>query len=279
MTEIPEEYAEIPVADRPHPVLPPRYSIRPNIVIVGAGGTGGFVAESLCRLFIGYPATLTIVDHDMVEPHNLLRQNFYDADVGHHKSKVLAERLSAHYQRPISYCTQPVRDDGSRITPELIHHPNLVVACVDNAEARIALDRLIDCIGHAWLIDAGNGDTWGQVLIGNYRDTQGRRFTFQDGRTYRLPSPLVQRPDLATDPPDRPRDIDCAAAMDLTDQDPTINHLMAALTVQTVRRLMAGTLTYMSLYAEQSTGSVSPVQATPRNVARILGVEIDELLA
>jgi len=38
---------------------------------------GGFVAEGLCCLFQGRQATIVLVDHDRVEPHNLLRQNFY----------------------------------------------------------------------------------------------------------------------------------------------------------------------------------------------------------
>ena len=49
----------------------------PWITVVGCGGTGGFVAEGLCRLFQGRDATIVLVDHDRVEPHNLLRQNFY----------------------------------------------------------------------------------------------------------------------------------------------------------------------------------------------------------
>ena len=80
----------------------------PWITVVGCGGTGGFVAESLCRLFQGREATIVLVDHDTVEPHNLLRQNFYKEDVGRFKSQALAERLSAAYDRPIGYVTDPL---------------------------------------------------------------------------------------------------------------------------------------------------------------------------
>ena len=59
----------------------------PWITVVGCGGTGGFVAEGLCRLFQGREATIVLVDHDRVEPHNLLRQNFYAEDVGKFKSQ------------------------------------------------------------------------------------------------------------------------------------------------------------------------------------------------
>ena len=59
-----------------------------------AAGPGGFVAEGLCRLFQGRKATIVLVDHDRVEPHNLLRQNFYAEDVGKFKSQALADRLA-----------------------------------------------------------------------------------------------------------------------------------------------------------------------------------------
>ena len=39
-------------------------------------------------------ATIVLVDHDRVEPHNLLRQNFYPEDVGRFKSQALADRLA-----------------------------------------------------------------------------------------------------------------------------------------------------------------------------------------
>ena len=73
----------------------------PWITVVGCGGTGGFVAEGLCRLFQGRKATIVLVDHDRVEPHNLLRQNFYAEDVGQFKSKALADRLARAYRRPV----------------------------------------------------------------------------------------------------------------------------------------------------------------------------------
>ena len=43
----------------------------PWITVVSCGGTGGFVAEGLCRLFTGREATIVLVDHDRVEPHRV----------------------------------------------------------------------------------------------------------------------------------------------------------------------------------------------------------------
>ena len=86
----------------------------PWITVVGCGGTGGFVAEGLCRLFQGREATIALVDHDRVEPHNLLRQNFYAEDVGKFKSQALADRLARAYGRPIGYSVYPFREGHSR---------------------------------------------------------------------------------------------------------------------------------------------------------------------
>jgi len=74
-----------------------------GIVVVGCGGTGGFVAEGLCRL-LPKEETLLLVDHDRVEPHNLRRQNFFDGDVGKFKSQALAERLRSEERRVGKEC-------------------------------------------------------------------------------------------------------------------------------------------------------------------------------
>ena len=88
----------------------------PWITVVGCGGTGGFVAEGLCRLFQGRDATIVLVDHDRVEPHNLLRQNFYPGDVGEFKSKALADRLAKGLQpaRGLLGLSLPGGDPGPR---------------------------------------------------------------------------------------------------------------------------------------------------------------------
>ena len=67
----------------------------------------------------------------------------------------------------------------------------------------------------------------------------------------------------------RPPDVDCAAALDLTDQDPTINQMMASLVLQVVRRMAAGTCPFMGLYLDMEQGTVTPTYATPETVARV----------
>ena len=251
----------------------------PWITVVGCGGTGGFVAEGLCRLFQGREATIVLVDHDRVEPHNLLRQNFYADDVGKFKSQALADRLARAYRRPVGYSVYPFRADDSRSYG--YHWPGiptygtcLIIGCADNAAARRAMAECLSGGPHRWLIDAGNDTNWGQVLIGNVADREcWEEPAFADETCHLLPAPTLQRPDLLTAVSTRPPDVDCAAALDLTDQDPTINQMMAALVLQVVRRMVAGTCPFMGLYLDMDLGTVTPRYATPEAAEQIVGFD------
>ena len=85
------------------------------------------------------------------------------------------------------------------------------------------------------------------------------------------PAPTLQRPDLLTAVSTRPPDVDCAAALDLTDQDPTINQMMASLVLQVVRRMVAGTCPFLGLYLDMDQGTVTPSYVTPETVVRLVG--------
>ena len=163
------------------------------------------------------------------------------------------------------------QSDGGRY-PGLPHYGNsLLIGCADNAAARRAMAESLPGDPRRWLIDAGNDTNWGQVLIGNVADRDfGDEQAFVDQTCYLLPAPTVQRPDLLTAVSTRPPDVDCAAALDLTDQDPTINQMMASLALQVVRRMVAGTCPFMGLYLDMEQGTVTPTYATPEAVQRVV---------
>ena len=144
----------------------------PWITVVGCGGTGGFVAEGLCRLFQGREATIVLVDHDRVEPHNLLRQNFYAEDVGKFKSQALADRLAKGLPKsgrllglPIQRVRRPTPTGNA--TPAF---PPTATASSSAAPTTPRTKAMAECLPgdpRRWLIDAGNDTNWGQVLVGN----------------------------------------------------------------------------------------------------------------
>src|SRR5919199_1966851 len=86
---------------------PLRCAREATIVLVGCGGTGGFLADALGRLLLGRDARLFLVDLDRVEPHNLGRQAFDRRDVGRFKAEALAERLARCYGREVGYAVLP----------------------------------------------------------------------------------------------------------------------------------------------------------------------------
>ena len=99
---------------------------------------------------------------------------------------------------------------------------------------------------------------------------------FVDETCYLLPAPTLQRQDLPTTVPTTPPDLDCAAALDLTDQDPTINQVMASLVLQVVRRMVAGTCPFLGLYLDMEQGTVTPTYVTPEAVERVVRSSSEE---
>ena len=65
--------------------------LKSKILIVGSGGLGCPVADTLCRAGVG---TIGIVDDDKVSLSNIHRQSFFTSkDVGKSKVKILKERI------------------------------------------------------------------------------------------------------------------------------------------------------------------------------------------
>ena len=253
-----------------------------RVVIVGCGGTGAFVAEGLCRLFLTRPDIhLVLVDHDTVSERNLLRQNFYAEDVGRFKAEALAQRFARQFNRPVAYSLNPLGLSGRR--SELYTAPSLMITCVDNAIARqAAASWASQHMG--WWLDVGNGKNWGQVLIGNSTvaratDMYMRWFHEKSGICGRLPHPNLQQPEILVPRREEGLDPDCAEAVALGEQSPVINKAMATLVMEFVRRLVAGELTWMQARIDLGSFMLRAVDATPENVARILKVKPQSLVS
>lgn len=260
--------------------------IRDNcyIMVVGCGGTGGFVAEGLCRLLAGTGYKIVLVDHDRVEERNLGRQNFYKPDLGRFKAQALAERLSRDYGREIEYIVKPVEQLS------LGDRGLLTIGCVDNPAARETLQyagamgmmwtKVSYCrIGNGgWYIDAGNGEHSGQVLIGNsLLNELMQSFLPNDGICRGLPLPTIQQPALLAPQKKAVRRRDCAEAVAAEEQSPVINRMMADLVLTFVHKLLNRKLTWMGAYIDLEAGTLSTVDATPENVSRITGHTVRQL--
>lgn len=234
------------------------------VALIGCGGTGGFVADGLCRL-LPRDWTPFLIDFDRVEERNLGRSSFTANDLGRVKSEALAQRLARLYSRPVQYSTLPVSMVELRAA--------LVLGCVDNGLAR--LDIANNRGRYAWWIDAGNDHNYGQVLMGNAL-IEHLQESFAGEACRRLPLPTIQRPELLAQVPPRR---DCNDAVATGEQGPTINLAMAALVLEVVRRLIDGTCPWMQIYLDLDQGTLSPVYATPEAVSKMTGIKVKKLIA
>ncbi|MCL6445132.1 MAG: ThiF family adenylyltransferase [Alicyclobacillus sp.] len=135
--------------------------VHTRLILVGVGGTGGYVLQQAARLLYALkeqgrsvPSVL-LIDGDVVEEKNLLRQYFLPQDVGRKKASVLAERYSRAYGLDIAaYPEYLTRDTDFRHIG--IMDGSLVVGCVDNGSTRRILHERLHELSHAVYIDSGN---------------------------------------------------------------------------------------------------------------------------
>jgi PRTRC genetic system ThiF family protein len=258
-----------------------------TIVLVGCGGTGSLLAESLGRLLYGRQARLFLVDPDRVEVANVGRQAFGPADVGAFKAEVLARSLVCRYETEVGYSVLPY--DPTLHAAVFREAPRarlrLVVGCVDNAPARRAIAATLTSAsgypgrgpGSVWWLDSGNGYSSGQVLLGNAArpDDLHGAFDRVRGVCRALPSPVLQRPDLLEAPPTPeppPERLDCADRVVRGEQGPTVNAIAAALVATYVSRLLDGTCDSFASYFDLAEGTVRSLPAQPRLVADLVGL-------
>ena len=150
-----------------------------KVVMLGAGGTGGYVAPYVFRLLhmLDRPARFVVCDGDIVEPKNLDRQNFVPADLGENKARVLAERYSTVLGMETEY------------VPNFIEKLPDLMELIEPKEWELIY------------IDSGNGKYTGQVVCGVRRN----------GRTIRKSIGGVH-PEMLKDTDLFPSEISCAEA-------------------------------------------------------------------
>ncbi len=185
--------------------------------LVGAGGTGSFMAMNLARLAfelktLGKRVNLNIVDPDMVEEGNIPRSNFCFAEIGAKKAETLAQRIAQAWGIEVGFVNEGFRpalldsksDDwnAKRLDSNKLI---FLVGCVDNYLARRQLHETLKLhnensyqrMPRLWWIDGGNGQDSGQVLIGNRLDKKEIcESAYRSPILSLLPAPSLQHPEL-----------------------------------------------------------------------------------
>lgn len=135
---------------------------RSRVVVVGAGGLGGYLLELLARAGVGF---LRVVDGDVFEETNLNRQLLAEpATLGRSKAQVAAERLA----RVAPLCrveAHAVFLDAAN-APALLAGMDLVVDCLGGLDARQPLHQAAAAAGVPVVAAAVAGWT---VVVGSER--------------------------------------------------------------------------------------------------------------
>lgn len=109
--------------------------LRAKVAVVGLGGLGGYVAESLARMGVG---SLVLIDHDVFEAHNLNRQLLSTLDtLGTQKAAAACRRVSAVNPAVEADCRAEALTAEN--LPDLLADVDVVVDALDRLPTRLML--------------------------------------------------------------------------------------------------------------------------------------------
>ena len=118
--------------------------------LAGLGGLGSSVAIALARMGIG---TLILVDHDVVEPSNLNRQQYFIEHLGMLKTEAM-RKLLVEINPYVRIIVHDVELDVTNI-PDLFKEADVVVECFDRAEAKaMILETVSESLPNTYIIGA-----------------------------------------------------------------------------------------------------------------------------
>jgi len=183
-----------------------------KIILLGAGGTGGYIAPHLYRIAYALDRDVRIIiaDGDCVEKKNLVRQNFAFSDIGENKAKILAERYSAVFGIQTEYIPDYIENEEmlknlvkSEENRNCYGHYSIeqviLIGAVDNNRSRQMCHKVFCDSRDLIYIDSGNGEYTGQVVCGIRRN----------GKTSSKPIGSVYE-DILADEEKFPTELSCA---------------------------------------------------------------------
>lgn len=158
-------------------------------IVVGAGGTGSLLARDLPKLLIGTEHKMLIVDGDVVEEKNMLRQSYQRQDIGENKAVALSAKINMFYNTKaealnlyltkgelLKYCEN-----------NAIYLP-VILGCVDNDKTREILEYTFDKLRSCYYLDSANGEYEGNIYIA--KKYNGRKTGVLRSEVYELSNDL-----------------------------------------------------------------------------------------
>ena len=131
-----------------------------RVLVVGAGALGNEVLKNLALMGVGH---LFVIDFDTIEAANLSRSVlFRESDARRSKAEVAAARVRT--LNPEVHVQYLHGDVTSQLGLGVIRRMDAVVGCLDNREARLALNRFCYWSGKPW-VDGAIQELLGLVRV------------------------------------------------------------------------------------------------------------------
>jgi adenylyltransferase/sulfurtransferase len=131
-----------------------------RVLVVGAGALGNEVVKNLTLMGVGH---IFLVDFDKVEAANLSRSVFFRAsDTGRPKAEVVAAR--ARTLNPEVHLQYLQGDVTAQLGLGVVRRMDAVISCLDNREARLAVNRFCYWTGKP-LVDGAIQELLGLVRV------------------------------------------------------------------------------------------------------------------
>jgi PRTRC genetic system ThiF family protein len=270
--------------------------------LVGAGGTGSFMAMNLARLAfelktLGKKANIVIVDPDRVEEGNIPRSNFCFAEIGMNKAETLAGRVSRAWGIEVGFVKEGFRpgllqskNDDWHVQSSNSNKLTILVGCVDNHLARQEIHEALkfhneqryDSSGpRVWWIDGGNGRDTGQVLIGKrFNGKEICEAARNSPILSLLPAPSLQHPELLREgerevrkSPQTNDAITCAERIRLGEQSLNVNQRVAVEICEMLTALLlTNSLKRFASYFDLESGTSRSLYTTPEKIEKALSL-------
>lgn len=135
--------------------------------IIGVGGTGSLLARDLPQLLIGTKHRMMLIDGDVVERKNVVRQSFQTQDIGWNKAIALARKINTFYDiKCLAYDRYIDADSLVKLIGEKpVGMTPIIIGCVDNDATREQLEKVTERLSEAVYIDSANSAYSGNVYV------------------------------------------------------------------------------------------------------------------
>lgn len=164
-----------------------------NIIVVGCGGTGGNYLKELGRYLYSLPNKhnhkVIIIDNDVIEERNLIRQPFQREDINKKKSEVMSEILSQIFDLECHYVSSYIDTTNDLKKCIDLNYINILIGAVDNHACRAIMHKVFIKEKNIIYLDSANGLYNGEIVVGARLDD----LTIYPDRPFYYPEVLTDK--------------------------------------------------------------------------------------